>query len=185
MMPTQQSRRIMGYIYYYEVYKRTIQDENYPPPSSHAALYTSHTTPSTTARATLSTFTTPSSKSPLRNPINLLKNISDGLEALLQVNECDYLVSQQLKIDRIQHKQKVLRCNLTQSISVILRKDKTKADLARFHHAALFSPVKSTLISALHNNHLTTWLGLDKKLINRHHGKILNAAKEHLDQERK
>ena len=63
-------------------------------------------------------------------------------------------------------------------MSVVLQKDETKADLARFHHAALFLPVNSTLISALHNNYLTTWPGLDKQLINRHLEKIL-----HLDQD--
>ena len=68
-------------------------------------------------------------------------------------------------------------------MSVISRKDETKYDLAKFHHAALFSPVKSTLISALNNNHLIIWTGLDKKLINIDLEKCLNTVKRHLDKE--
>ena len=163
----QQSRRIMGYKY---TILWSIQENN-----TRWKLFT------TTSRATPSTFTILSSKLTLRNPINVLKYISDGLEALLQVNKCDYLVLQQLNIDRIQHTHKVLRCNVTQSMLVILQKDETKADLARCHHVALFSPVKSTLISELHNNHLTTWPGLNKQLINGHLGKSVNTSKGHLD----
>ena len=58
---------------YYEVYKRIIQDESYSPPTSHTALYTSHNISSINSHDTPSTFTRPSSKSPLRNPIHLLK----------------------------------------------------------------------------------------------------------------
>ena len=50
-------------------------------------------------------------------------------------------------------------------MNVIVRKDKTKIDLASYHHASLFSPVYSILEYPINNNHLTSWPGLTRDLI--------------------
>lgn len=50
-------------------------------------------------------------------------------------------------------------------MNVIIRKDKTKMDLARFLHVAAFSSAKTTLIKAIKNNHFTSWSGITTKLI--------------------
>ena len=65
-----------------------------------------------------------------------LCNAFQDLEALIEVNECNYEVNRKLKIDRC----KLNIVNLTQatntpsSVSVILRKNETKQDLIRFYH---------------------------------------------------
>lgn len=51
---------------------------------------------------------------------------------------------------------------------VILQHDKMKKELAQYLHAALFSPVRSTLLLAVQNNHFITWPGLDKQLVSKH-----------------
>ena len=69
-------------------------------------------------------------------------------------------------------------------MDVILRKDKTKMDLASYHHASLFSPDHSTLKYTINNNHLTSCLGLTRDLIVKKLQPVLATAKGHLDQER-
>ena len=52
-----------------------------------------------------------------------------------------------------------------QKINVIIRKDKTKMDLATFLHAACFGPSTSTWTKAINNNHFLSWPGLTSQLI--------------------
>jgi hypothetical protein len=47
----------------------------------------------------------------------------------------------------------------THQVNGILRLDKTKAELALYHHATLGSPATSTLLRALRRGHLTTFPG--------------------------
>ena len=96
------------------------------------------------------------------------------------MNECDFLCNQQLKDDTRQYR----KVQLQPKINVILRKDKTKSDLAQFHHGSLFSPVMSTMVQAIKNNHLTAWPGLSAKLITKNLPPVLATSKGHLNQER-
>ena len=48
------------------------------------------------------------------------------------------------------------------TVNIIVRKDKLKSDLTNFYHASMFSPVRSTLLKAIENNHLITFPGLTK-----------------------
>jgi hypothetical protein len=61
----------------------------------------------------------------------------------------------------------------------------TTSDLMTFLHASLFSPVPSTLIKAIQNNHFTTWPGLTTANVRRHLPKSMATTLGHLDQERK
>ena len=56
----------------------------------------------------------------------------------------------------------------------------TKADLAGFIHACLFSPSPSTLLQAIQNGHLTTFPGLYAELINKHLPKSLATSTGHM-----
>ena len=72
---------------------------------------------------------------------------------------------------------------LLPKLSVIMRKDKTKADLATYLHAACFSPTTDTFIKAIKNNHFITWPGLTQLLIQKHLLPSIDTAKGHLKQE--
>ena len=97
------------------------------------------------------------------------------------MNECNYLCDIQQKIDTRQY----LMAQINPSMNVILRKDKTKMDLAAYHYASLFSPVHSTLEAAINNNQLTSWPGLTRDLIVKILPPVLATAKGHLRQEKK
>ena len=56
----------------------------------------------------------------------------------------------------------------------------TKADLAGFIHACLFSPTPSTLLRAIRNGHLTTFPGLYSELISKHLPKSLATSAGHM-----
>jgi hypothetical protein len=58
----------------------------------------------------------------------------------------------------------------------ILRTDKIKSELAIYHHATMGGPVPSTLLRAIRKAHLTTFPGLDTKLIAKHLPKSLSTA---------
>ena len=79
-------------------------------------------------------------------------NVFYGLNKLIDINICDQLFDKQLKKDE----KSFTRVNLQQQINVILRKDTVKSDLAQIHHGALLSPVTSTMLEAIKNNHLIT-----------------------------
>ena len=53
-------------------------------------------------------------------------------------------------------------------MNVILRKQQKHSDLAEFLHGCCCSPVPSTFIKAITNNHFITWPGLTPDLINKH-----------------
>ena len=68
----------------------------------------------------------------------------------------------------------------------IIRKDKTKYDLAHYFLEVCFSPPISTFDKSVKNGNYITWPGLppETKLL-RHFTSTINTAKGHLDQERK
>ena len=61
----------------------------------------------------------------------------------------------------------------------------TKADTMAFLQAALFSPVKSTLLKAAENGHFTSWPGMTPENIKIYFKATIASAKGHLDQSRK
>ena len=68
-------------------------------------------------------------------------------------------------------------------INVILRKQQKSADLAEFLHGCCCSPVSSTFITAIKNNHFLTWPGLTAQLIAKHLPRNRATAKGHIHQE--
>lgn len=69
------------------------------------------------------------------------------------------------------------------AINIIMRFDKTKAELAMYYHTCLGSPVVSTFLNAIKNGFLTTWPGLTVELIKHHLPPSIATAKGHLRQE--
>ena len=61
----------------------------------------------------------------------------------------------------------------------------TKADLAGFIHACLFSPSPSTLLRAVRNGHLTTFPSLYTELITKHLPKSLTTSTGHMRMQQK
>ena len=70
-----------------------------------------------------------------------------------------------------------------QLLNIIIRKNETKYNLARFLHAALGGPVNSTLLKAIKLNFLTTFPGLTQKLITRNLPPQENTICCHIKQE--
>lgn len=106
----------------------------------------------------------------------------EGLNAILDVNECKYLVKKELKNDRL------IGRNLStfnEYLNVIIRRKQTHSELADFLYAACFSPVISTFLQAVKNNHFITWPGRTPQLITKYLTKKIATAKGHLNQERK
>ena len=71
----------------------------------------------------------------------------------------------------------------THQANGILRLDKTKEELALYHHATLGSPAPSTLLHAIRYRHLMTFPGLTNQLISKHLPKSIATTLGHLDQE--
>jgi hypothetical protein len=57
-------------------------------------------------------------------------------------------------------------------------------DLINYLHAACFSPVKSTWITAIKNGHFTSWPGLTEHAVEKHVSKSTSTRKGHLNQQR-
>jgi hypothetical protein len=58
-------------------------------------------------------------------------------------------------------------------------------DLINYLHAACFSPVKSTWITAIKNGNFTSWPGLTEQAVEKHLSKSTSTTKVHLNQQRK
>jgi hypothetical protein len=57
-------------------------------------------------------------------------------------------------------------------------------DLIKYLHAACFSPVKSTWITAIKNGNFTSWPGLTEHAVEKHLSKYTLTTKNHLNQQR-
>jgi hypothetical protein len=57
-------------------------------------------------------------------------------------------------------------------------------DLINYLHAACFSPVKSTWITAIKNGNFTSWPGLTEHPVEKHLSKSTSTTKGHLNQQR-
>ena len=51
----------------------------------------------------------------------------------------------------------------TQSLNVIIKKDKTKRELAEYFHKCAFSPALTTLQKAVRKGLFVTWPGIEEK----------------------
>ena len=71
-----------------------------------------------------------------------------------------------------------------QNINMIVRKDKTKMELAEYLHKCAFSPALSTFQKAIRKGHFITWPGIHEINFEKHISNIVPTAKGHLDQER-
>jgi hypothetical protein len=60
--------------------------------------------------------------------------------------------------------------------------NRNQKDLINYPHAACFSPVKSTWITAIKNGHFTSWPGLTEQAVERHLSKSTSTTKVHLNQ---
>jgi hypothetical protein len=57
-------------------------------------------------------------------------------------------------------------------------------DLVNYLHAACFSPIKSTWITAIKNGHFTSWPGLKEHAVEKKLSKSTSTTKVHLNQQR-
>ena len=89
------------------------------------------------------------------------------------------------KMWMVQVKDDIPNTSLIHRSNAIILAEITKKDLAQFHHAALGSPAKSTLLAAIDKGFLASFPGLTRKLISKHLPKSEAMVKGHLDQERK
>ena len=69
--------------------------------------------------------------------------------------------------------------------NAIIRKDKTKTELAQYLHAAAGYPVISTFSQAIKKGNFLSWPGIESLSFQKHLPKSMATAKGHLDQERK
>ena len=166
------SRNYLDGLWDIPIQKSKLQSDNYNSPSLHGFNYES--CKSTKIQQNYNIQRTQMKKD------NTYFRLFNGLNQLIDVNECDYLCTNQQKIDTRQYSM----AKINPKMNVILRKNKTKMDLAAYHHASLFSPVNSTLEFAIGNNHLTSWPGLTRNLVTKHLPPVLATAKGHLNQEK-
>ena len=81
------------------------------------------------------------------------------LNDLIDDNQDYQLIDQQMKNDMTSSTPTIIAN--PQKANIIIRKQQTKADLAKFLHAACFVLVKTTFVKADKNNHFVSWPGLD------------------------
>ena len=85
----------------------------------------------------------------------------------------------------VQRKKHKLKPSIQHKANIIIRKDKTKLELAQWLHASCGSPNHSTFIKAIEKGNFISWPGLSVNLINKHLPPNEATAKGHLNQERK
>jgi hypothetical protein len=162
-------------LYDIPIAKVHVSKNNYQPPQLHPALYYNNTPrkPVWNVKKEINKVTP---------RINLLRKAFPRLHKLASHNECDQIIEEQEIIDHKCHIiAEIFRSHPT--LSVIIRKNQTKADLARYLHAAWFSPVKSTWKKSTQNNHFTTWPGLTTQLILNHVPLSQETVQGHIKQE--
>ena len=149
------------------IHKTKMQDNNYNKPNPHPAMYSTRQ-PHFTIKDTSTGKVSP--------PRVSIKRYKQKKKDIPHNNQKPYK-SQSTSLEAILHEQtikdftqyeKIQTSPNNPSIAVIIRKKQTHIDLARYLHAACFSPVKSTLLKAIKNNHFTSWPGLTHSLVSKH-----------------
>ena len=72
----------------------------------------------------------------------------------------------------------------TEKMNIIIRRDKTKSELAQYLHACAFSPALSTFQKSIRKGHFITWPGITNINFEKTLVATTPSAKGHLDQER-
>ena len=85
----------------------------------------------------------------------------------------------------LQHDLKQLSTKSNLQLNYIIRKDKSKLELARYLHACAFSPVLSTFTKAIKRGNFVTWPGIEDLNFEKMLGAVKESEQDHLDQERK
>ena len=67
---------------------------------------------------------------------------------------------------------------------MIIRRDRTKTELAEYLHKCAFSPSLSKFQRAIRKGHFLTWPGSDDINFEKYIANLVPTAKGHLDQER-
>ena len=101
------------------------------------------------------------------------RNYSDGLWDI-PIPQPTALTQKSTKSELVHHK-----------ANVIIRKDKTKMELAQWLHASCGSPPISTFIQAINKGNFITWPGLTSALVKKQLPMSTATTKGHLNQERK
>jgi hypothetical protein len=87
-------------------------------------------------------------------------------------------------------KSRLRRVNLKQYMNTKIAQcnhahdNNNQKDLINYLHAACFSPVKSTLITAIKNGNFSTWPGLNEHSVEKYLSKSTTTTKGHLNQQR-
>ena len=159
------------------VFKTVLQQNNFRKPLTHSGLYPSRQNVNSSVKQVCETQQT----QPLTGSKILKAFKNRTLPKLRTVtNNLPEIIKEFTDID------KATVSNLStpnkHTVNIIIRKDKLKPDLANFHHASMFSPVRSTLLKAIENNQLTTFPGLTKGLITKHLQNSVFTSKGHQNQ---
>ena len=156
------------------VQKKSISCDNYEEPRVHAAIYS---TPISDTPVKKKMF---QSTQKIKHTIpKFLRQFNDIIDS----NIFDSIITKQMKIDAAQYCP-VRIIKEQPSLAVIIQKKKTHMELAQYLHAACFSPVKSTFVKGIKNNHFTSWPGLTPNIITKHLPDAVATVQGHLHQER-
>ena len=147
----------------YPIY--TMRKEYYEQPSTHAAMYQPLRKQKVSCNDDVKVSKTERFSSDRQQYLHEF----DAMNNLIDDNRDYGYINQQEKQDRI---------------NVILRKNSTKRELAQYLHKACFSPAISTFLTAIKNNHFTTWPGLTEDLIKNHLPVSEATVKGHMKEER-
>ena len=170
----------------FPIVKTNLQSNNCILPPTHAALYCSKTNiPSPTKKLPYSKKAPQPSHSPF-----------SSMESLIDDNAFDCALAQQVRLDRLTNVStsssypfhdlhSIIDDNVLPQANVILRKDKTKSELADYFHACCLFPVLSTFITAIQRGHFSSWPGLTVDLVTKHLTKNIHTEQGHLRQEYK
>ena len=163
-------------LYDIPIEKTCLQDDHYVRPKSHAAIY---------SRLQFTNVKTGTSTLIIRTSRHKVETFPPDLKTLQKLamhNAFKQDIEHVLKNDKKFQSIHTLKDH--PSLSVIIRKDETKHDLAKYLHAACFAPVQSTWIRAIENNHFSTWPGLSVELIKKHLPKSVATVQGHVKRER-
>ena len=157
------------------VSKRTMSPTNYKLPPTHPGIY-----PSTAPTHNMAKYSFSPRYSTVKNTIPKHMRLMNDL---IGDNIFQHTLDTQFNED-IKNTQRVALIHDNPSLSVIIQKKKTHMELVQYLHAACFSPVKSTFIKAIKNNHFGTWPGLTAELVSKYLPKVIATTQGHLHQER-
>ena len=96
-----------------------------------------------------------------------------------------FIVNKKSKSTIIVKKERIYKQQQTSQhhqANIIIRKDKTKMELAQWLHASCGSPKPSTFCTAIEKGNFLTWPGLTSNLVKKHLPAIEATSKGHLNQ---